>query len=344
MKFKFFKTNLSLNNKSILITGGTGSFGQFFVKKVLNVYRPKRLIIFSRDEHKQNEMAKKLNGKSKCLRFFIGDVRDRERLIMAARGVDYIVHAAALKHVPTAEYNPFECIRTNVLGAENIIYAAINCKVKKTIALSTDKAANPVNIYGASKLASDKIFIAGNHLAGDSDSRFSVVRYGNVIGSRGSLYWVLQDSIKNGSNQVPITDKRMTRFWITLEQGVEFVLSSLNNMRGGEIYVPKIPSMKIIDFINTVCPNNKIVEVGIRPGEKLHETMITKDDARYTYESKDKYIIEPNIYGWDDERLNKKKSIGIKVEENFEYTSNLNKNWLQKSDLIALIKNLKTKE
>jgi len=339
-KFKFYNSNLNLNNKTILITGGTGSFGQSFVKKVLKTYNPKRLIIFSRDEHKQNIMANNFKEFSDCLRFFIGDVRDRDRLILAANDVDYIVHSAALKHVPTAEYNPFECIRTNVIGAENIIYAAINCNVEKTISLSTDKAANPVNIYGASKLASDKIFIAGNHLAAKSKSRFSVVRYGNVIGSRGSLYWILKDIIEKKIKKVPVTDKRMTRFWITLEQGVEFVLSSLNEMRGGEIYIPKIPSMKIVDFINSLCPNEKKVEIGIRPGEKLHETMITKDDSRYTYECKDRYIIEPNIHAWDPVRKKNKKIDGIKVKEDFEYSSDNNKDWLKESDLKSLLVSL----
>ena len=338
--FKFYKSNLNLNKKTILITGGTGSFGQAFIKKVLSLYKPKKLIIYSRDEHKQNDMSKVFKKYSHCLRFFIGDVRDRDRLIMAAQGVDYIIHAAALKHVPSAEYNPFECIRTNVMGAENVIYAAINCKVQKTIALSTDKAANPINIYGASKLASDKIFIAGNHLAANIKSRFAVVRYGNVVGSRGSLYWILKEAIKNKSNTIPVTDKRMTRFWIGLEQGVEFVLSSLEDMDGGEIYIPKIPSMKVIDFINGICPNKKIVEIGIRPGEKLHEIMITKDDARYTYDCNDKYIIEPHIHGWDDKRLEKKRINGKKVNDNFEYASDINKKWLKQSELSVMIKKL----
>jgi len=343
-KFKFYKSNINLNKKTILITGGTGSFGQAFVEKALSLYKPKKLIIYSRDEHKQNEMSKIFKKHSHCLRFFIGDVRDRDRLIMATRDVDYIIHSAALKHVPTAEYNPFECIKTNVIGAEDVIYAAIHSRVKKTIALSTDKAANPINIYGASKLASDKIFIAGNHLAANVKSRFAVVRYGNVIGSRGSIYWVLKDAIKNKSNTIPITDKRMTRFWIELEQCVEFVLSSLDDMRGGEIYVPKIPSMKIIDFINNVCPNKKIVEIGIRPGEKLHEVMITKDDAKYTYDCNDKYIIEPNIHGWDEKRVEKRKINRTKVKENFEYASDINKNWLKKSDLVSILKKLEDKK
>ena len=339
-KFKFYKSKLNLNKKIILITGGTGSFGQAFVKKVLNLYKPKKLIIYSRDEHKQNEMSKIFKKHSHCLRFFIGDVRDRDRLIMAAQGVDYIIHTAALKHVPIAEYNPFECMMKNVIGAENIIYSAINCNVKKTIALSTYKAANPVNIYGASKLASDKIFIAGNHLAANIKSRFAVVRYGNVIGSRGSLYWILKDAIKNKSKTIPITDKRMTRFWIDLEKGVEFVLSSLEDMRGGELYIPKIPSMRVLDFINNICPNKKIVEIGIRPGEKLHEIMITKDDAKYTYDYKDRYIIEPNIHGWDDKRLEKKVVDAKKVNENFEYSSDNNKQWLKESDLTEMLKKL----
>ena len=338
MKFNFYNSNLNLNNKSILVTGGTGSFGKAFTKKILNLYKPKRLIIFSRDEHKQNEMANELKKYSNILRFFIGDVRDRERLIMATKGVDFIIHAAALKHVPSTEYNPFECIRTNIFGAENIIHAAINSNVKKTIALSTDKAANPINIYGASKLAADKIFISGNHLAANVKSRFSVVRYGNVIGSRGSIYWIIKNVIEKKLKQVPITDKRMTRFWITLDQGVEFVLSSLDLMSGGEIYVPKIPSMKITDFINSFCSDKKLEEIGIRPGEKLHETMITKEDSRYTYDCKDRYVIEPNIHQWDSERLKKNKIKGNKVQENFEYTSNLNTTWLTKKDLLSLEK------
>ena len=338
MKFNFYNSNLNLNNKSILVTGGTGSFGKAFTKKILNLYKPKRLIIFSRDEHKQNEMANELKKHSNILRFFIGDVRDRERLIMATKGVDFIIHAAALKHVPSTEYNPFECIRTNIFGAENIIHAAINSNVKKTIALSTDKAANPINIYGASKLAADKIFISGNHLAANVKSRFSVVRYGNVIGSRGSIYWIIKNVIEKKLKKVPITDKRMTRFWITLDQGVEFVLSSLDLMSGGEIYVPKIPSMKITDFINSFCSDKKLEEIGIRPGEKLHETMITKEDSRYTYDCKDRYVIEPNIHQWDSERLKKNKIKGNKVQENFEYTSNLNTTWLTKKDLLSLEK------
>tara|TARA_B100000700_G_C14988352_1_gene830000 strand:- start:766 stop:1788 length:1023 start_codon:yes stop_codon:yes gene_type:complete len=338
MKFNFYNSNLNLNNKSILVTGGTGSFGKAFTKKILNLYKPKRLIIFSRDEHKQNEMANELKKHSNILRFFIGDVRDRERLIMATKGVDFIIHAAALKHVPSTEYNPFECIRTNIFGAENIIHAAINSNVKKTIALSTDKAANPINIYGASKLAADKIFISGNHLAANVKSRFSVVRYGNVIGSRGSIYWIIKNVIEKKLKKVPITDKRMTRFWITLDQGVEFVLSSLDLMSGGEIYVPKIPSMKITDFINSFCSDKKLEEIGIRPGEKLHETMITKEDSRYTYDCKDRYVIEPNIHQWDSERLKKNKIKGNKVQENFEYTSNLNKTWLTRKDLLSLEK------
>ena len=338
MKFNFYNSNLNLNNKSILVTGGTGSFGKAFTKKILNLYKPKRLIIFSRDEHKQNEMANELKKYSNILRFFIGDVRDRERLIMATKGVDFIIHAAALKHVPSTEYNPFECIRTNIFGAENIIHAAINSNVKKTIALSTDKAANPINIYGASKLAADKIFISGNHLAANVKSRFSVVRYGNVIGSRGSIYWIIKNVIEKKLKKVPITDKRMTRFWITLDQGVEFVLSSLDLMSGGEIYVPKIPSMKITDFINSFCSDKKLEEIGIRPGEKLHETMITKEDSSYTYDCKDRYVIEPNIHQWDSERLKKNKIKGNKVQENFEYTSNLNTTWLTKKDLLSLEK------
>ena len=283
---------LDLNDKSVLVTGGTGSFGKHFLKTVIAQYKPRRLIVFSRDELKQFEMQQDFSQeKYPFLRYFIGDVRDRDRLDLALRDVDYVVHAAAMKQVTTAEYNPFECIRTNVLGAENIATAAIRCGVKRVIALSTDKAANPVNLYGASKLASDKIFVAANNLAGADGTRFSVVRYGNVFGSRGSVVPFFNKLIADGADSLPITDPRMTRFWITLTQGVNFVLSSMEMMRGGEIYVPKIPSTTIPDVAGLIGPNLKQHIVGIRPGEKLHETMIPADDAHCTVELEDRYVI-----------------------------------------------------
>ncbi len=283
---------LDLNEKTVLVTGGTGSFGKHFLKTVVENYRPKRLIIFSRDELKQSEMQEVWpQDRYPFLRFFIGDVRDRDRLELAMRDVDYVVHAAALKQVPTAEYNPFECIRTNVFGAENIVYAALRRNVRKVIALSTDKAANPVNLYGASKLASDKIFVAANNLAGADGTRFSVVRYGNVIGSRGSVIPFFKKLAKDGADALPITDPRMTRFWITLTQGVNFVLSSMELSRGGEIFVPKIPSTTITDLASLIGPKLAQRVVGVRPGEKLHETMIPADDSRWTVEIEDRYVI-----------------------------------------------------
>jgi UDP-N-acetylglucosamine 4,6-dehydratase len=283
---------LDLNDKSVLVTGGTGSFGKHFLKTVIAQYKPRRLIVFSRDELKQFEMQQEFSQeKYPFLRYFIGDVRDRDRLDLALRDVDYIVHAAAMKQVTTAEYNPFECIRTNVFGAENIVTAAIRCGVKRVVALSTDKAANPVNLYGASKLASDKIFVAGNNLSGADGTRFSVVRYGNVFGSRGSVVPFFRKLIADGADSLPITDARMTRFWITLTQGVNFVLSSMEMMRGGEIYVPKIPSTTIPDVATLISPTLKQHVVGIRPGEKLHETMIPPDDAHCTVELDDRYVI-----------------------------------------------------
>ena len=283
---------LDLNDKSVLVTGGTGSFGKHFLKTVIAQYKPRRLIIFSRDELKQYEMQQEFSQeKYPFLRYFIGDVRDRDRLDLALRDVDYIVHAAAMKQVTTAEYNPFECIRTNVFGAENIVTAAIRCGVKRVVALSTDKAANPVNLYGASKLASDKIFVAGNNLSGADGTRFSVVRYGNVFGSRGSVVPFFKKLIADGADSLPITDARMTRFWITLTQGVNFVLSSMEMMRGGEIYVPKSPSTTIPDVASLISPTHKQHVIGIRPGEKLHETMIPADDAHCTVELDDRYVI-----------------------------------------------------
>ena len=283
---------LDLNDKQVLVTGGTGSFGHHFVKTVLNHYKPRRLIVYSRDELKQYEMQQLFPTEQyPCMRYFIGDVRDRDRLELAMNNVDYVVHAAALKQVPAAEYNPFECIRTNVLGAENIVYAALRNKVKKVIALSTDKAANPVNLYGASKLASDKIFVAANNLSGAEGTRFAVVRYGNVFGSRGSVVPFFKKLAAEGAQELPITDARMTRFWITLTQGVNLVLSSTEMCKGGEIFVPKIPSTTITGLATLLGPQLPQKIVGIRPGEKLHETMIPADDAHCTLELDDRFVI-----------------------------------------------------
>lgn len=333
-----FETDLSfLDGASVLITGGTGSLGKKLVEKFLNDAKLARCIIFSRDELKQFDMQQALlsHPNAKCLRFFIGDVRDQDRLLMALRGVDYVIHAAALKQVTTAEYNPFECIKTNVFGAENLAETAIRSGVKKIVALSTDKAASPLNLYGASKLASDKIFVAANSLGGGQDFSCSVVRYGNVFGSRGSVIPFFRNLIAEGAEFLPITDNRMTRFWITIEQGVNFVLSSLNMMQGGEIYIPKIPSMKITDMARNIAPDMELREVGIRPGEKLHEIMITKDDGRQTIELDDRYIIKPQFTFWKDapyEEFN-----ASPVEDGFEYTSDNNPEWLDDETFLNLL-------
>ncbi|HWT97111.1 MAG TPA: UDP-N-acetylglucosamine 4,6-dehydratase (inverting), partial [Terriglobales bacterium] len=307
-----------------------------FIKTVLERYKPVRLIIYSRDELKQFEMAQELSPTAyPCLRYFIGDVRDKDRLETAMRGIDTVVHAAALKHVPIAEYNPFECIATNVHGAENVVNAAIRSGVKRVVALSTDKAANPINLYGASKLASDKIFVAANHLAGAGGCRFAVVRYGNVIGSRGSVIPFFQKQIAQGASELPITDERMTRFLITLQQGVNFVLSSMAMMRGGEIFVPKIPSMKMTDLAKAIAPNLPQKIVGIRPGEKLHEVMITEEDSWSTYELADRYYIEPAHIRWEVKRENLP---GAKlVSEGFYYNSKNNTDWMSGDQLLALL-------
>lgn len=330
--------NISLENldgKVVLVTGGTGSFGHAFVKICLQRYNPLKLIVFSRDELKQHEMSQIYPDKKyKCMRYFLGDVRDESRLEMAMRDVDIVIHAAALKQVPAAEYNPFECIRTNVHGAENIVRAATRVGVPKVIALSTDKAANPINLYGASKLASDKIFVAANNISGNR-SRFAVVRYGNVIGSRGSVIPLFEKIISGGANALPITDPRMTRFWITIQHGVEFVLSSLSIMQGGEIFVPKIPSMKIIDLAKVMAPDLKQETVGIRPGEKLHEIMITSDDARSTLDFKDRYIIQPMFNNWNSEIYFRKGA--EKVSEDFNYSSDTNTQWLEISEMRDLL-------
>lgn len=327
---------VDLNGKTVLVTGGTGSFGQEFTKVVLNRFKPRKLIIFSRDELKQYEMAQKFSDvEYPCIRYFIGDVRDVDRLEMAMRDVDYVIHAAALKHVPIAEYNPFECIKTNVHGAENVVKAALRTGVRKVVALSTDKAASPINLYGASKLASDKIFVAANNLSGDTGARFSVVRYGNVIGSRGSVVPFFRRLVEEGATALPITDPRMTRFWITLSQGVSFVLSSLAMMQGGEIFVPRIPSMNICELAKALAPGMAQEVVGIRPGEKLHEVMITEDDARSTLALPDRYVVCPWFSSWDRAEYD---ALGaVEVPEGFRYGSENNEEWLDQDSLRAFL-------
>ena len=336
MYYQFDKNQINLNGKSILITGGTGSFGQAFVRKVINTYGVSRCIVFSRDELKQYEMAQEfpvVTGGP--IRFFIGDVRDAARLELAMRGVDYVVHAAALKHVQTAEYNPFEAAKTNINGAENVVTAAIRAGVKRVIALSTDKACNPINLYGATKLAADKIFIDANNLSGAGGCNFSVVRYGNVIGSRGSVVPLFQKLIKEKVTELPITDFRMTRFWITLDQGINFVLSCLKIMQGGEIFVPKIPSMRITELAQSMAPDLLQREIGIRAGEKLHELMISEDDARTTVEFSDRYaILTPflNLIMADYENF------GVKaVSKEFKYASDSNDDWLSQESFKSLV-------
>jgi len=328
----FSDQTVDLNGKSILVTGGTGSFGQKFVETVIRECSPRRLIVFSRDELKQYEMAQRLDeiGNS-ALRYFIGDVRDRERLVMAMRDVDIVVHAAAMKQITTAEYNPFECIRTNVIGAQNVVEASIENRVKRVIALSTDKAANPTNLYGASKLASDKIFVAANNLSGPVGTRFAVVRYGNVVNSRGSVVPLYRKLIAEGAESLPVTDSRMTRFWITLRQGVDFVLSCLGMMHGGEIFVPKIPSMTVADLATSMAPELPQVIIGVRPGEKLHEAMITEDDGRNTMELGDRYVVEPSFAFW--ERPSYLKQGAKPVPEGMCYASDVNSEWLSGEDI-----------
>ncbi len=326
------------NDKTILITGGTGSFGKKYTQILLKKYKPNKIIIYSRDELKQYEMAQEFNDK--CMRYFIGDVRDFQRLKKAMKDVDYVIHAAALKHVPIAEYNPMECIKTNIDGAQNVIDAAIENKVTKVIALSTDKAANPVNLYGATKLASDKLFVAANNLVGKQDTFFSVVRYGNVIGSRGSVIPFFKKLIDEGKQSLPITDTKMTRFMITLEQGVEFVLKNFERMKGGEIFVPKIPSMKITELALALAPNLPHEIIGIRPGEKLHEIMCPSDDSHLTYEFEDHFVIAPTIKFTSirDYSENSIREKGIRVEQGFEYNSGKNDVWLSHKELLDLIK------
>jgi UDP-N-acetylglucosamine 4,6-dehydratase len=324
------------DGKSVMVTGGTGSFGRLFIRNLLARSEPARLIVFSRDEFKQYEMQQALQSAAAApMRFFIGDVRDAERLDLAAREVDVIVHAAALKHVPAAEYNPFECIRTNITGAENVVRAALRNEVSKVIALSTDKAASPINLYGATKLASDKIFVAANNLAGSRATRFAVVRYGNVVGSRGSVIPLFRRLVAEGADGLPVTDLRMTRFWITLQQGVDFVASSLAMMQGGEIFVPKIPSMRITDLARTMGPDLLQRVVGIRPGEKLHEVMITEDDSRQTLELSDRYVIEPVFSFWDRKPYLERGA--QPVREGFRYSSDTNAEWLEDGELARML-------
>ncbi|AKS39499.1 flagellin modification protein FlmA [Anoxybacillus gonensis] len=315
-------------NQVVLVTGGTGSFGKKFVKTIL-AYDVKKVIIFSRDELKQYEMSQEYNDPR--LRFFIGDVRDKDRLYRAFDGVDIVVHAAALKHVGACEYNPFEAIKTNIYGAQNVIEAAIDRGVKKVIALSTDKAAAPINLYGATKLASDKLFVAANSYVGFKDTKFSVVRYGNVVGSRGSVVPFFKKMRHTG--KLPITDERMTRFWITLDQGVQFVLDNLQRMRGGEIFVPKIPSMRVVDLAKAIAPECEIEIVGIRPGEKLHEAMITEDDARRTLEFDTYYVIQPEFPWWSEAYVEGGKTL----PDGFKYTSDTNTQWLTVEELRELV-------
>ncbi|MFX4267806.1 UDP-N-acetylglucosamine 4,6-dehydratase (inverting) [Aliarcobacter butzleri] len=328
------------NGKNILITGGTGSFGKKYTKILLEKYTPNKIIIYSRDELKQYEMAQEYNDK--CMRYFIGDVRDEARLKKATKDVDFIIHAAALKHVPIAEYNPMECIKTNINGAQNVIDAAIENGVSKVIALSTDKAANPVNLYGATKLASDKLFVAANNLVGTQDTKFSVVRYGNVVGSRGSVVPFFKKLINEGVKELPITDEKMTRFFITLEDGVNFVLKNFERMQGGEIFIPKIPSMKIVDMAKAIAPNLPHQIIGIRPGEKLHEIMCPADDSHLTLEFEDHYVIKPTIHFTTrmDYQRNLLGEVGKPVVQGFEYNSGNNTQWLSSEEFLEMVKRI----
>lgn len=324
------------DDRSILITGGTGSFGNAFISTLLERYAPKRIVVFSRDELKQYEMQQRFSGP--MMRYFIGDVRDGERLKQAMREIDYVIHAAALKHVPAAEYNPMECIKTNIQGGQNVIEAALENNVRQVIALSTDKAANPINLYGATKLASDKLFVAANNIVGRRQTRFAVVRYGNVVGSRGSVVPYFKCLLDKGTDHLPITDERMTRFWITLQQGVEFVLKSFQRMHGGEIFVPKIPSVRIVDLAKSMAPSLPIRIIGIRPGEKLHEVMCPGDDAHLTLEFDDHFVIQPSIRMSHGEPYTRSGlgEEGRRVREDFVYSSGENRDFLSVEDLIKL--------
>ncbi|AMO22083.1 UDP-N-acetylglucosamine 4,6-dehydratase (inverting) [Ramlibacter solisilvae] len=322
------------NDKSILITGGTGSFGHRYVQTLLAGYKPARLVVFSRDELKQYEMQQRFDAG--CMRYFLGDVRDPDRLMQAMRGVDIVIHAAALKQVPAAEYNPMECIKTNVHGAENVIRAAIENNVQKVIALSTDKAANPINLYGATKLASDKLFVAANNMVGSAGTRFAVVRYGNVVGSRGSVVPLFERLIREGAKSLPITDPRMTRFWISLQQGVDFVLENFSRMRGGEIFVPKIPSIRMPDLAQAMAPELPTHTIGIRPGEKLHEIMCPADDSHLTLEFPKHYVIRPTIRFYNVDMDYTKDGLGEEgkpVPEGFEYNSGNNQRFLSPAEI-----------
>ncbi len=328
-----------LDDRSVLVTGGTGSFGRALIREVLSRFRPRRLVVFSRDEQKQYRMAQELSPERfPCLRYFIGDVRDRDRLKLAMDGIDFVIHAAAMKHVPIAEYNPFECIRTNIGGAENVIHAAIERGVRRVIALSTDKAANPINLYGATKLASDKCFVAANHLAVSSGSRFAIVRYGNVMGSSGSVVERFRKLVESGAKVLPITDRNMTRFWITLKQGVDFVLERLQEMSGGEIFVPKIPSMRIDDLARAIGPHCEQEEIGIRPGEKLHEVLIPFDEACNTLEFSRHFTVHPAFNWWkrEEHRFDRGEE-GRSVDADFHYRSNTNPWMLSRDELIRLL-------
>jgi len=325
------------NNKNILITGGTGSFGKQYTKILLERYSPNKIIVYSRDELKQYEMEQTYN--QDCMRYFIGDVRDYERLNQAMNGVDYVIHAAALKHVPAAEYNPIECIKTNIYGAENVIRASINNNVRKVIALSTDKAANPINLYGATKLASDKLFIAANNIIGDNEIQFSVVRYGNVIGSRGSVVPFFQKLINEGAKELPITHKNMTRFMITLRSGIDFVFKSFDRMQGGEIFLPKIPSIRITELAKIMAPDLNQKIIGIRPGEKLHEIMCPADDSHLTLEFNDHFVICPTIQfnHFVDFAKNPLGEVGKNVEQGHEYRSSSNSAWLTQKEFLQMV-------
>ncbi|QIR75947.1 UDP-N-acetylglucosamine 4,6-dehydratase (inverting) [Sulfurospirillum diekertiae] len=325
------------NGKNILITGGTGSFGKKYTEILLKNYKPNKIIIYSRDELKQYEMAQQFTDP--CMRFFIGDVRDVDRLKNAMYGVNYVIHAAALKHVPIAEYNPMECIKTNINGAGNVIDAALECGVEKVIALSTDKAANPINLYGATKLASDKLFVAANNIRGARRTQFAVVRYGNVVGSRGSVVPFFKKLIAEGAKELPITEAEMTRFWITLEQGVNFVLKNFERMKGGEIFIPKIASMKMVDLAKSMAPHLGVKIIGIRPGEKMHEVMVPKDDSHLTLEFHDHYVIQPSILFTqrNDFTCNAIGESGTPVKYGFEYSSETNTQWLDAKGLMEMI-------
>jgi UDP-N-acetylglucosamine 4,6-dehydratase len=326
------------NDKCTLITGGTGSFGRQYVRTILRDYRPRKLIVYSRDELKQSEMAQEFpDSRYACMRYFLGDVRDRDRLTQAMRGVDFVIHAAALKQVPAAEYNPMECIKTNIHGAEHVIHAALACEVEKIIALSTDKAANPINLYGATKLVSDKLFVAANNVAGGHRTRFAVVRYGNVVGSRGSVVPFFQKMIREGADHLPITDERMTRFWITLQQGVDFVVQNFRRMWGGEIFVPKLPSVRVVDLARAMAPGLPHKMVGIRPGEKIHEVMCPADDSHLTLEFEDHFVIRPTIDFADGVNLytpNEAGEVGVPVAQGFEYHSGRNGRFLTVEEIV----------